>query len=53
MAKAKARELSDNPRTAQPYMKPDMTGRVTHSEVWQRAMKRWKPGMRIVVEFDR
>jgi hypothetical protein len=30
----KAKELIANPRAAQPYRAPDMTGRITHSEVW-------------------
>lgn len=49
----KARELQSNPRAAQPYARPDMTGRISHSELWQRMQERWKPGMRVWVEFTK
>lgn len=51
MSRAKARELSANARAAQPYVKPDMTGRVSHSDLWERARRRWRPGIRVWVEF--
>lgn len=49
----KARELNANLHRMTEYKKQDMTGRVSHSQVWERAMKRWKPGMRVTVEFDK
>lgn len=52
MARHKAKELDANAHHAQPYVAPDMRGRVTHAEVWRRAQERWKPGMRVTVEFS-
>lgn len=49
---SKAKELSNNPLHRPAYRAPDMKGRVTHSDVWARALDRWKPGMRVTVTFD-
>lgn len=53
MGRKKAKELDANAHHAQPYVKPDMTGRVTHSEVWRRMQTRWEPGMRCWVSFGK
>lgn len=51
MTRHKARELQPDPRRAQPYTKPDMTGRITHSDLWTRMNTRWQPGTRTWVQF--
>lgn len=51
MSRAKAKELNANARLAQPYVKPDMKGRVRYDTLWQRALDRWKPGTRSFVAF--
>lgn len=53
MARHKAQELNANARTAQPYRAPDMRGRVTHADVWHRALRRHQPGTRVTVRFGR
>lgn len=49
----KARELDANAHHAQPYVAPDMRGRVRHDVVWQRALDRWKPGTRVTFTFTK
>lgn len=51
MSRKKATELDANAHHAQPYVAPDMKGRVRHDTVWQRALDRWKPGTRVTVKF--
>lgn len=53
MARTKARELNANARQAQPYRTTNMRGRVTHADVWHRALARHRPGVRVTVTFDR
>lgn len=48
----KVKELEHNLHKLQPYKPVDMKGRVRHDTVWARAQARWKPGMKVTVEFD-
>lgn len=47
----KAKELPSNIMRLKPYKAPS-TDRIRYDSVWQRAMKRWKPGTSVKVTFD-
>lgn len=48
----KVKELNANLHKLQPYKPIDMTGRVRYDTVWERALDRWKPGLKVTVTFD-
>lgn len=53
MARKKAKELDANAHHAQPYVKPNMEGRVRHDTLWRRCVDGWKPGKRTWVSFKK
>lgn len=50
MARTKVKELPSSIQHLPAYV-PPAADRIRYSDIWARAMARWKPGMRVFVEI--